>query len=154
KLTAKLGTLTLKPQTGAPDSTKAGTFTGKRYTFGTNTESIEAVTLDSTNAGGDVALTIRMGGVDQHVTASRAGWRKGTMTFRGAQEPIAASGGWTADDTYALRIVRYRTPFAATYQLRFTSDQLVVDSEQNVGNTDTRIAHFTGTTSGAAAPSH
>jgi CubicO group peptidase (beta-lactamase class C family) len=155
KLTAKLGTLTLKPQTGAPVSTQTGTFAGKRYTFGINTESIEAMTLDAATAAGDVSFTVRTAGVDQQITASRGVWRKGTMLVRGVKEPIAASGGWTADDTYTMQVVRYHTPFAATYRLHFNGGQLVVDSEQNVGAADTRIAHFTGSIASAAtAPSH
>ena len=50
----------------------------------------------------------------------------------GPADPIAASGAWTADDTYTLDVVRYRTPFATTYKLRFAGDQLFVSAEQNV----------------------
>jgi hypothetical protein len=32
-----------------------------------------------------------------------------------------------------LKIVRYRTPFNTTYTFRFAGDELLVDSEQNVG---------------------
>jgi len=156
KLAAKLATLTLKPQTGAPSSTQAGTFTGKRYTFATNPESIESLMVDSATAGGDVSFTIRSAGVDQHLTASAGAWRKGSLLIKGAAEPIAASGGWTADDTYALKIARYRTPFATSYRFHFTGEQLVVDTEQNVGAADTRLAHFTGTmeTGTTGRPSH
>jgi CubicO group peptidase (beta-lactamase class C family) len=151
KLTAKLATLTLKPETGAPASTQAAGFTGKRYAFATNPESIESMTLDAVDAGGDVSLTMRTAGVDQQVTASRGAWKKGSMMVHGTPDPIAASGGWSADDTYTLKIARYRTPFATTYRLRFAGDQLVVDSEQNVGAAETRTSHFTGTLDSGAA---
>ncbi len=41
-------------------------------------------------------------------------------------------------------MVRYRTPFTTTYQLRFAGDQLFVKAEQNVGAADTRISEFVG----------
>ena len=47
-------------------------------------------------------------------------------------DPIAASGAWTADDTYTMTIVRYRTPFTTIYKLRFAGDQLFVSAEPNV----------------------
>jgi CubicO group peptidase (beta-lactamase class C family) len=155
KLKAKLATLTLEPQTGESTSTQASSFTGKRYTFATtNPGSIEAVTLDNA-AGGDVSFTVRTAGVDQHIAASRGAWRKGTLTIGGASEPIAASGGWTGN-AYTLKVVRYHTPFATTYRLQFGADQLVVDSEQNVGAAESRTAHFTGTLDAGATgrPSH
>jgi hypothetical protein len=162
KLTAKLKTLTLRPQSGTAASTAgagagaAASAAGKRYVFDKNPESIEAITLDSPAAGsngsngsngskGDTSFTIRIGGVDQHITAAPGAWRKGTLTLQGVSTPIAASGAWTADDTYTLKIARYRTPFAVTYRLRFAGDRLIVESEQNVGAADKRIANFTGT---------
>ena len=50
----------------------------------------------------------------------------------GTPNAIAASGAWTADDTYTLAVARYRTPFVTTYKLRFAGDQLFVTTEQNV----------------------
>ena len=32
-----------------------------------------------------------------------------------------------------MKVARYRTPFVMTYRLRFAGDQVVVDTEQNVG---------------------
>ena len=145
KLAARLKTLTLKPQTGEPTSTQASRVTGKRYTFETNRDAIEAITLDSASASGDVTFVVRSAGADQRVTASRGVWQKGSMMLKGVADPMAASGGWTSDDTYTLKVARYRTPFANTYRLRFTGDQLVVESEANVGAADTRIVHYTGT---------
>jgi len=57
---------------------------------------------------------------------------------------VAASGGWTADDTYTLKVVRYRTPFVVTYRLQFSGDQLGVESEMNVGAADRRVAQWVG----------
>ncbi len=65
--------------------------------------------------------------------------------------PIAASGAWTADDTYTLNVVRYRTPFATTYQLRFAGDQVFLKAEQNVGAADARITELVGRVAGTSS---
>ena len=74
-----------------------------------------------------------MDGADQTIAATSGAWQKGTLTIGGKAEAVAASGGWTAADTFTLQVVRYRTPFSTTYRFRFADDQVTVDSEQNVG---------------------
>lgn len=143
-LTTKLAGLTLKPQTGSATSPRAKAIAGKRFVFGSNPLSLEAITVDSVSPNGDVSLTMRMAGVDQRVTAGHNAWKKGAFMQGPAQDVIAASGGWSADDTYTFKIVRYRTPFAATHRLRFAGDQLLVTSEQNVGPADSRITELQG----------
>jgi CubicO group peptidase (beta-lactamase class C family) len=150
-LTAKLASLTLRPQDGERTSDAAREHLGTRYTFGENAQSIEALTLDSIDRDGVVRFTARIAGVEEHIDAAPGRWRKGTMTVRGVTEPIAASGAWTAADTYTLVVSRYHTPFATTYRLRFDGDRLLVASEQNVGPADTRTAHMVGTVQPAAA---
>lgn len=164
KLTTKLAQLTLRPQTststGAGTGAGAGggngngatstalalakTVAGKRYVFGENKQSIEAIVLDSADAKGGVSLTMRVAGADQHVTATPDAWSKLTVPLRGTPDAIATSGAWTADDTYTLKVVRYRTPFATTYRLRFAGDQLTVDCEPNVGPADERVTQIVG----------
>ena len=144
RLTARLATLTLRTSGVTASSPPVATFVGRRYAFAANPQSIESIVLDSTDAGGTTTFSIRIAGVDQRVVAAPGVWRKSTLTVRGTPDPIATSGGWTADGNYALTIVRYRTPFATTYRLRFIGDELVVDSEQNVGSADARTAHIVG----------
>jgi CubicO group peptidase (beta-lactamase class C family) len=144
RLMARLAHLTLKPQSNTATSALVKTLAGRRYTFEKNPQSIEAIMIDSAAANGALTMTVRMAGTDQHVTATPDNWQKGTLTGATGPDPIAASGGWTADDSYALKVVRYRTPFATSYRLRFTGDQLIVDSEQNVGPADTRVTHVEG----------
>ena len=49
------------------------------------------------------------------------------------EQPAAASGAWTADDTFKAKICFYETPFIITLTLKFAGDQLLFDSESNVG---------------------
>jgi hypothetical protein len=61
-----------------------------------------------------------------------------------AAEPAAASGAWTADDTFTAKICFYETPFITTVPLKFSGDQLLVDSESNVGSDSTKQSQLTG----------
>ncbi len=151
KLTAKLASLTLKPQDGAPTSPQISSVTGKRWRLDKNSDAIEAITLDPVPPNADAhitSFTLRIDGVDQHVTAAPGAWRKGTLNVHGGgPQPVAASGAWTAADQYTLKLLFYRTPFTMTYKLTFAGDQLSVESQQNVGPPPSK---FTGTIETAA----
>jgi CubicO group peptidase (beta-lactamase class C family) len=149
KLTSKLAALTLRAPSGAATSTLAKTIAGKRYTFDSNKPSLESIVLEPAAAGGGASLTMRIAGTDQRIAAGHNAWVKGMLATSAMPDAIAASGAWTADDTYTLMVVRYRTPFATTYQLRFAGDQLFVKAEQNVGPADARVTEMVG----KAAPS-
>jgi CubicO group peptidase (beta-lactamase class C family) len=144
KLTARLASLTLPTQSGAPGSAVAAMVAGKRYVFAENRQSIESIGLDAAGKDGQTSLTLRIGGADQPVTAGYGAWKEGTLVLQGKMEAVAASGAWTADDTYTLEIVRYHTPFSTTYRLRFADDQLFVRSEHNVGPEKERVADLVG----------
>lgn len=145
KLTARLKDLTLKTQTGtASPSPAVKALVGKTFTFASNPQSIESIALSSADANGTITLAVRIAGVDQQIAAVPSAWRKGTLTTGGVTDPIAASGAWTAADTYTMKVVRYRTPFMATYRMKFADDQLAVEIEQNVGAADARILQISG----------
>ena len=98
-------------------------------------------------AAGAVSLALRIAGTDQRLAVAHNDWKKGTLAISAISatpDAVAASGAWTTPDTYTVTVVRYRTPFTTTYQLRFAGDQLFVKAEQNVGAADTRISEFVG----------
>jgi len=61
-----------------------------------------------------------------------------------AQQPAAASGAWTADDTFAANICFYETPFIVTVNLTFSGEQLRCQSQANVGFGSTKEAELVG----------
>ena len=146
KLTDKLAVLKLKAPSGTATTAAARTSHGKRFVFDSNKLGLESLTVQSTNAGGDAVLALRLAGADQKLAAGYQRWAKGALqlTAAGAPEPVAASGAWTADDTYTMTVARYRTPFTTLYQLRFAGDQLFLKIEQNVGAAETRVTELTG----------
>jgi hypothetical protein len=134
KLTATLAGLTLKAPAGAATSPLAATIAGRRYSFASNAMSIDSLAFESKAGSADVSLTMRIAGVDQRVAAGYRTWPKGTLktSAAGLAEPVAVNGAWTSDDTYAMAVARYRTPFVTTYKLRFAGEQLFVSAEANV----------------------
>ena len=164
-LTARLATLTLPPVRGVRPDATALAAASRRYTFGDNGSSIEWLSVEPAAAHDGQTIALRIGGVEQRVSARAGVWEKGvwaeapragtpsviTAVDQGRGEPMAASGAWSAGDTYVLKIARYRTPFVTTYRLRFSGDALAVEIEQNVGPADQRVTRLTG--SAGAPPS-
>jgi hypothetical protein len=143
-LSAKLASLTLPPQsqTAAP----AGglqSMSGQRYELEPNSTPVDAATL-AAEATGQAAVTLHADGIDQQIVAAPGTWTAGTFRIGGEIEPIAASGGWTAPDTYTLKVVRYRTPFTTFYRFTIAGDRLALTVEQNVDLSDTRTRELTG----------
>jgi CubicO group peptidase (beta-lactamase class C family) len=139
RLTAKLAGLTLAPQEGKETTALADAVRGRRFAFETNAQAIEALALEPG------AIALRMGGADQRLPVAPGAWRTGTLVVRGTPEPVAVSGAWTADDTYTLKICRYRTPFVTTYRLKPAGSRMTIEVEQNVGPADQRVTTLTGT---------
>jgi hypothetical protein len=51
----------------------------------------------------------------------------------GEAVPVAASAGWSSEDTYSVTAVRYLTPFSTDYDVRFTGGGVILESVDNVG---------------------
>ena len=120
---------------------------------------MDALSLDAIGADGSATFTVRLAGADQKITAAPGAWTKGALTLGdgpvsgGSPTAIAASGAWTAPDTYTLQVVQYRTPFAATYRLQFAGNELRVECEQNVSFSEQRVSRWVGRAQPAAMTS-
>jgi CubicO group peptidase (beta-lactamase class C family) len=129
KLEATLKGLTLRPQEGSASPAKAS---NRRYVFPENGRKIEAVTLESGEK--DDTLVLRVNGVDRRVSCGRGEWERGRAAFASlAEQPVAASGAWTGDDTYTAKFCFYETPFILTLRLKFSDDEVKLNAETNVG---------------------
>jgi hypothetical protein len=75
---------------------------------------------------------------DQHgehpVECGSGAWVKGT-TALGNRPPrkVAASGAWTEEDIYTIKLCFYETPFVQTVTWKFAGDQVTVNRKMNVG---------------------
>ncbi len=162
RLVDTLAKLAVPPQVGLTSSPMESQILGRRYAFADNPEGIRSVTVTAPEQGGmwmrgavavpkgtpSGALTfiIDFGGTAVHITAAPGLWhRGGVVQTQSGPEPIAASGAWTGDYTYSLKVCQYQTPFIKTYQLRFSGDELRIDSAVNVSFDDVQPPSLIGT---------
>jgi len=130
----------LRPQEGSSSPTKVS---NKKYGFPANDRKLEAITLQSDDKA--VTLVTRFGGVEQKIHCGHGAWRKSRLAYGPfPEQPAAVSGAWTADDTYTAKICFYETPFIITVRLKFSGDQLLFDSQSNVGFGPTKQPQLLG----------
>ncbi|HZY84620.1 MAG TPA: serine hydrolase [Gemmataceae bacterium] len=134
KLRQRLKGLSLRPQEGRASAPSAAKVVGKKYEFPANGQKLESVSLEGGGKDGAVTLVARFKGAEQRIVCGRGAWEKG----RGAwgqlpAQPVAASGGWTADDTFTARLCFFETPFIFTARLKFSGDEVRCEAESNVG---------------------
>jgi CubicO group peptidase (beta-lactamase class C family) len=145
KLEQMLTGLSVRPQedSGSPGATAK--VSNKRYVFPKNERKLEAITLESDNKDGAVTLVARFDGVERRIPCGRGAWRKGRLAYgMFPEQPAAASGAWTSDDTFAAKLCFYETPFSVRLGLKFAGDELLFDSESNVGFGPTKQAQLVG----------
>ncbi len=130
RLAETLQGLSLRPQAG---SAAAANVLGKKYVFAPNDRKLEALTLEA-DAGGAVTLVARVDGADKRIPCGVGRWQKGRAGWGNLpDQPVAASGAWTADDTFTARLCFYETPFIVSVALTFSGNELRCSSESNVG---------------------
>lgn len=126
---------------------------GKEYVFPANDRKLEAITLESSGSSAPATIIARFNGVDRRITCGCNAWQKGRVPWvldralSGnviAERPMAASGAWTANDTFTARLCFYETPFIMTIRLKFSGRELQYNCEWNVAFGPTRERQLTG----------
>ncbi len=121
----------------------------QRFVFPKSAHVLEAITLEpSASLPGATDVTLQIAGEEHRLTAAPGKWRHGQFTVGGEKVAAAASGAWTAADTFTLDVAR--TPHAVrdALQLTFADEQVTLASEPNVGPPPP--APVTGRRAGAA----
>jgi hypothetical protein len=118
---------------------------GKKYVFAANERKLEAITLESNGNDGAVTLVARFDGVERRIACGRGTWQKGRVAWGLLPEqPVAASGAWTANDTFTARLCFYETPYLFTIRLKFSNQELQCDGEANVSFGPTKEPQLVG----------
>jgi len=148
KLESRLKGLTLRPQEGSSSPTSAS---NKKYVFPSNDLGLEAISLEE--GGKEDILKARFRGVEYRIPCGRGEWKPGRLAYGvkgtidyiiSTEQPEAASGAWTSDDTYVAKICFYETPYIVRFRLKFSGDQLIFDAETNVGFEKNQQRHLVG----------
>jgi len=139
KLEAKLAGLAVKLPPGQPTTPLASKVSGKWFSFPENDRGIEAVSFDFNSA--TTVLTVRTKGGEIRTPIGIGSWRKNPNDFANGldkflnvpkQPLVAASGAWSANDVFNVKLVLYQTPYYSALTFKFVGEQLLFDAEQNV----------------------
>ena len=151
KLKSKLAGLMVQFPSGQSTTQLAAKVSGRWHEFPENDRGIQAVALDFNS--GSPLLLVRTAGVETRTqigvgswTKNRSGFANGLDRFLSvpARPLVAASGAWTADNVFTIKLALYETPFYSTLALRFDGDRLVIDSEHNVAFGPTKLQQLVG----------
>jgi CubicO group peptidase (beta-lactamase class C family) len=139
ELKAKIGSLAVRMPAGQATAPGAATVSGKWFEIAKNDVGIEAVKLDFSSEL--PALVVRTADGEKRTPLGLGAWAKSRGGFSDgieqflsvpAQPLVGASGAWTADNVFTVKLIAYETPFYSTLTFKFDGDQLQLDDEYNV----------------------
>jgi CubicO group peptidase (beta-lactamase class C family) len=150
KLAGKLSSLALPPQRGRRSSPMAPRVSGAVYAFPANEQGLRSASLEFGKDGCTLAVTDRLG--EHRIACGYGAWVTGTTAYGsqpmhgGAPKPqaVAASGAWTADDTFTIRACLCETPFIPALSFRFAGRRLFYSMEANVSFGPTQLPKLIG----------
>ena len=150
-LTTRLAGLTMHTPAGSPTSPRAKAISGKWYQLADNPRGLRAVALDLSSKS--PALLVRTATFETRTPLGLGSWARTTPGFANgiermlsvnARPQVAASGAWTADSVFRVKLVAPETPFYSTLDFHFVDDRLVLESEQNVSFGQTKLPRLEG----------
>jgi hypothetical protein len=145
-LRAKLAALRVAMPSGRPTTALAARISRRWYDLPQNDRGIRSIALDLTSPS--PALLVRKATGEIRTPMGIGSWVRSHAGFANGIEQllsvppdpeIAASGAWTADSVFTLKLVAPQTPFYSTLTFRFTGERLVLDSEHNVSFGPTKL---------------
>ncbi len=151
QLEEALQALTLRLPPGQATAPLAADVSGQWYQFEQNERGIQALSLDL--GSNPPALLVRTLSEEMRTPfgmgcwlKSRGGFTNGLGQFLSVVEQplVGASGAWSADDAFTLKLALCETPFYSTLTLRFEADRLLLGSEHNVSFGSTEMPQLVG----------
>lgn len=108
---------------------------GRTYQIEANELQIETLTLDFSEA--NYTVRIKTAATVETILSGYGAWQQSQITlFRQPllfdQTSAAASGAWTAEDTFTMVVRLYETPFFHTLVFHFVEDEIMVEIKINV----------------------
>lgn len=144
-LQTRLAGLALPVQKGTAAVRAPRDLSGKRFVFAPNNQKLEALAFEFGPEGNTATVLAKFNGAERRIECGDGAWKKGRAALGALPEqPVAASGGWTADDTYTAKVCLTETPFLITLTFRFAGDKLHFESAWNVAFGSTRAGPLVG----------
>lgn len=154
-LAAKLAGLMLRLPTGQPTSPLSAMVSGTWYAFPENDRGITALALDT--AAKPPALLVRTAAGEVRTPLGIGAWSTPGPGFANgidrflsvpAKPLVCASGAWTADDTFTVKLALTQTPYHSTLTLKFDGQRLAFNAQHNVGFGPTKLPELIGQAAG------
>jgi hypothetical protein len=150
-LRAKLAALRVAMPSGRTTTALATRVSRRWYELPANDRGIRAISLDLTSPS--PALLVRTAAGQTRTPIGVGSWVRTRTGFTNgidqllsvpAAPEVAATGAWTADSVFTLKLVAPQTPFYSTLTFRFTGERLVFDSGHNVSFGPTKLPQLEG----------
>ncbi len=140
QLRTALANLVLTIPTGDATSTLAERLRDRTYAFPANDLQLKSVSFDFAPA--QTVLKFQDDRGEHRLVCGNQKWLRSRMTSLGYLESrvpdgsdvgVAASGAWTSDHVYTIRVCMYETPFYQDLVFDFADRQVTYSSRNNVG---------------------
>ncbi|MBO0789728.1 MAG: hypothetical protein J2P36_02110, partial [Ktedonobacteraceae bacterium] len=139
----KLAVLSLPLPEGRPSSSRVEQWWGKTYQLERNDLKFERVAIEIGDERSTLIVRDERG--EHSIQVGYTTWLKGTTDMRGrGDEPVAACGAWTAEDTYEVRICYYESEICPVFRFHYTSNELQLEVEPNVSWNPPTVTTITG----------
>ena len=151
QLEARLAALKVKFASGAASSSMSASVSGKWFEFPDNDRGVKAVSFDFNSTS--PALIVRTAAGETRMTIGRETWTNSRGMFANgldralgvpANPLVAASGAWSAENTFTVKIVLSETPYYSILNFKFDGDRLLFDAEHNVSFMATKLPQLIG----------
>jgi CubicO group peptidase (beta-lactamase class C family) len=134
----RLAALAVPTPVGAMTSPRAADVSGRRYAVPQNSQGISGVTLDF--SGASPVLAIEDADGTHSIAVGLGSWVRQRTSYRKhinelfdtPEQGLAATGAWSADDTFVARLTFNETPYTMTTTFGFTGEQVRVNTAYNV----------------------
>jgi CubicO group peptidase (beta-lactamase class C family) len=150
-LQSRLARLSVRMPAGRPSTPLASRVSRRWFELPHNDRGVEAIALDLTPHS--PALLVRTAAGETRTAMGIGSWVRSPTGFATGMEKflsvpselaIAASGAWTTDSTFTVKLVAPETPFYSTLTFRFEGERLLFDTEHNVSFGPTKRAQLEG----------
>jgi CubicO group peptidase (beta-lactamase class C family) len=138
-LEARLARMLVRLPSGESTMPIASTVSGKWFEFPENDRGVKAISFDFTSSSATMIVRTSTGEIRTPIgigswSRSPSGFANGLDKFLSVPEQpfVAASGAWSSNNVFNVKVVLYQTPFYSALTFRFDGDRLLFDAEHNV----------------------